>query len=70
MTLMLSSEPGLDAWWSTVVQIMTEYYKAERLALAIPADLTDIENVPWGQKGDVQRPGERQLEPRVHSTEQ
>jgi PAS domain S-box-containing protein len=50
MSLMLSSEPGLDAWWSAVVQIMTEAYKAERVTLAIPADSTDIENVPWGQK--------------------
>lgn len=50
MTLMLSAEPGLDAWWSAVVQIMTEAYKAERVTLSIPADSTDIENVPWGQK--------------------
>jgi PAS domain S-box-containing protein len=50
LSLMLSAEPGLDAWWSTVVQIMREVYKAERVTLAIPADTTDIENVPWGQK--------------------
>lgn len=50
LTLMLSSEPGLDAWWSSVVQIMTGYYKAERVTLSVPADATDIENVPWGQK--------------------
>ncbi|KAK1761354.1 hypothetical protein QBC47DRAFT_419738 [Echria macrotheca] len=50
MTLMLSAEPGLDAWWHTVVQIMAEVYKAERVTLAVPADSTDIENVPWGQK--------------------
>ncbi|KAK4180310.1 putative signal transduction histidine-protein kinase [Triangularia setosa] len=50
LTLMLSAEPGLDAWWSTVVQIMVDVYKAERVTLAIPADSTDIENVPWGQK--------------------
>ncbi|KAI1781089.1 hypothetical protein F4818DRAFT_26590 [Hypoxylon cercidicola] len=50
LTLMLSSEPGLDAWWSSVVQIMTGYYKAERVTLSVPADTTDIENVPWGQK--------------------
>jgi PAS domain S-box-containing protein len=47
---MLSAEPGLEAWWNTVVQIMTEAYKAERVTLAIPADSTDVENVPWGQK--------------------
>ncbi|KUI58730.1 Peroxide stress-activated histidine kinase mak1 [Cytospora mali] len=50
LSLMLSSEPGLDAWWRTVVHIMTVYYKAERLTLSVPADSTDLENVPWGQK--------------------
>lgn len=50
LSLMLSAEPGLEAWWNAVVQIMTEAYKAERVTLAIPADSTDVENVPWGQK--------------------
>lgn len=50
LSLMLSSEPGLAAWWRTVVCIMTELYKAERLTLSVPADSTDLENVPWGQK--------------------
>ncbi|KAL2195826.1 hypothetical protein P885DRAFT_39359 [Corynascus similis CBS 632.67] len=50
LALMLSAEPGLDAWWHTVVQIMVDVYKAERVTLAVPADSTDIENVPWGQK--------------------
>jgi signal transduction histidine kinase len=50
LSLMLSSEPGLDAWWNTVVQIMKDVYHAERVTLAVPADTTDIENVPWGQK--------------------
>lgn len=50
LSLMLSSEPGLDAWWTTVVQIMKDVYHAERVTLAVPADTTDIENVPWGQK--------------------
>lgn len=50
LSLMLTAEPGLDAWWETVVQIMTQVYKAERVTLSIPADVTDIENVPWGQK--------------------
>ncbi|PTB66476.1 histidine kinase [Trichoderma citrinoviride] len=50
LSLMLSAEPGLDAWWGTVVQIMREVYQAERVTLAVPADTTDIENVPWGQK--------------------
>ncbi|KAK4143004.1 uncharacterized protein C8A04DRAFT_12739 [Dichotomopilus funicola] len=50
LSLMLAAEPGLDAWWDTVVQIMVDVYRAERVTLAIPADSTDIENVPWGQK--------------------
>jgi signal transduction histidine kinase/CheY-like chemotaxis protein len=50
LSLMLTSEPGLDAWWNTVVQIMRDVYKAERVTLSVPADTTDIENVPWGQK--------------------
>ena len=50
LSLMLTAEPGLDAWWSAVVQIMKEHYKAERMTLSIPADSTDLENVPWGQK--------------------
>ncbi|KAG5913267.1 hypothetical protein E4U42_001318, partial [Claviceps africana] len=50
LSLMLSAEPGLDAWWNTVVQIMRDVYKAERVTLAVPADTTDVENVPWGQR--------------------
>lgn len=50
LSLMLTSEPGLEAWWRTVVHIMSSLYKAERLTLALPADSTDLENVPWGQK--------------------
>lgn len=50
LSLMLSAEPGLDAWWNTVVQIMKDVYNAERVTLSVPADTTDIENVPWGQK--------------------
>lgn len=50
LSLMLSAEPGLDGWWMTVVDIMRDLYKAERVTLAVPADSTDIENVPWGQK--------------------
>ncbi|KAK8039138.1 hsp90-like protein [Apiospora rasikravindrae] len=50
LALMLTAEPGMDAWWSSVVQIMKEHFKAERMTLSIPADSTDLENVPWGQK--------------------
>ncbi len=50
MTLAINSEPGLDAWWSNIVNILTESYRAERVTLAVPADTTDLQNVPWGQK--------------------
>ncbi|KAH6678920.1 peroxide stress-activated histidine kinase mak1 [Plectosphaerella plurivora] len=61
LSLMLSAEPGLDAWWSTVVQIMRDVYKAERITLAVPADSTDIENVPWGQKATYNEHEEDEL---------
>lgn len=50
MVLMLSTEPGLDAWWANVIEILMEAYGAERASLALPGDVTDLENVPWGQK--------------------
>jgi signal transduction histidine kinase len=50
LTLMLNAEPGLDAWWTTVAQIMRSLYLASRVTLSVPADTTDVENVPWGQK--------------------
>lgn len=50
LSLMLAAEPGLDAWWTTVVHIMRDLYKADRVTLSVPADSTDVENVPWGQK--------------------
>lgn len=61
LSLMLAAEPGLDAWWNTVVQIMRDVYKAERVTLAIPADSTDIENVPWGQKATFNQHNEDDL---------
>ncbi|KAF2747030.1 autoinducer 2 sensor kinase/phosphatase-like protein luxQ, partial [Sporormia fimetaria CBS 119925] len=50
LVLLLNSEPGLSAWWETVIEIMQQWYGAERATLAVPADASDIENVPWGQK--------------------
>lgn len=61
LSLMLAAEPGLDAWWNTVVQIMRDVYKAERVTLAVPADSTDIENVPWGQKATYSEHREDEL---------
>jgi PAS domain S-box-containing protein len=50
LTLLLHSEPGIEAFWSNVVKIATTCYKAERVTLAVPSDSTDLENTPWGQK--------------------
>lgn len=50
LSLRLQAEPGLDPWWSTVCGIFRDFYRADRVTLSVPADSTDIENVPWGQK--------------------
>lgn len=50
LVLMLNAEPGLTAWWNSVTTLMHEWYGVERATLAVPADASDIENVPWGQK--------------------
>ncbi|ERF71782.1 hypothetical protein EPUS_01697 [Endocarpon pusillum Z07020] len=50
LVLLLNAEPGLDAWWTSVTEILAEAYGAERASLAVPGDMTDLENVPWGQK--------------------
>ena len=48
--LMLNAEPGLDMWWANVTDILSESYGADRASLAVPGDVTDLENVPWGQR--------------------
>jgi PAS domain S-box-containing protein len=50
LVLRLGAEPGLAAWWTTVTSFMRDHYGAVRATLAVPADASDIENVPWGQK--------------------
>lgn len=49
VTLKLQSEPGLERWWANVAQIMRDTFMASRVTLAVPADSTDVENVPWAQ---------------------
>lgn len=61
LSLALSAEPGLDPWWTTVVHIMKDVYRADRVTLTVPADPTDIENVPWGQKATFNAAEEDQL---------
>ncbi|KAJ4347161.1 uncharacterized protein N0V89_011099 [Didymosphaeria variabile] len=50
LVLSVNLEPGLAAWWSNITKIMLDSYGVERATLAVPADSSDIENVPWGQK--------------------
>ncbi|KAI9685451.1 MAG: hypothetical protein M1822_004582 [Bathelium mastoideum] len=50
LTLALNAEPGLDAWWNVVASAMHHHFMAERVTLSVPADPSDLENVPWGQK--------------------
>ncbi|BFZ62442.1 hypothetical protein YB2330_003536 [Saitoella coloradoensis] len=50
LTLRLNSAIGIELFWKSVVDILAENYCAERVTLAIPNDLTDVENVPWGLK--------------------
>jgi len=45
----LQSEPGLQGWWNGVSKVARECFGAERATLAVPSDITDIENVPWAQ---------------------
>jgi PAS domain S-box-containing protein len=61
LSLRLMSEPGLDSWWTTVAKIMSELYKADRVTLTIPADPTDVENVPWAQKATFNASEEDEL---------
>jgi signal transduction histidine kinase len=72
VSLILNSEPGLDSWWTNLVQILQEYYGAERVALAVPGDATDLENVPWAQKATfkpVDHARELQLSKRLEKLE-
>ena len=47
--LRLNSDPGLEQWWSNLTQDLYRIYGAERATLAVPSDVTDVENVPWAQ---------------------
>lgn len=49
LTLRFGSNPGLEPWWSSVVQAMKEDFNAIRVTLAVPSDSSDVENIPWAQ---------------------
>lgn len=62
ITLQLNADSGLEAWWSNLINIMQTNYGAERISLAVPGDVTDLENVPWGQKAVFNQYVETSLE--------
>jgi signal transduction histidine kinase len=62
LTLELNADSGLEAWWSNLIKIMQSNYGAERISLAVPGDVTDLENVPWGQKATFNQNVETSLE--------
>ena len=68
IVLRLSSEAGIDAWWNSVTQVLRENFLADRASLAMPADPSDLENVPWGQKASYNKTGIRSSESRITST--
>lgn len=57
LILAMNAEPGLDMWWPNICEILSEVYGAERASLALPGDITDLENVPWGQKATFNAAG-------------
>ncbi|KAM0273202.1 hypothetical protein ACHAQH_008414 [Verticillium albo-atrum] len=61
LSLMLGAQPGLDAWWDTVIRILRDVYKAERVTLVVPTDSIDIENISWGQKATYNKHEEDKL---------
>ncbi|ORY85456.1 hypothetical protein BCR37DRAFT_365011 [Protomyces lactucae-debilis] len=50
LTLILSSDVGLDKFWDNIVEIFKDHYRADRITLSVPYDLTDIRSTPWGLK--------------------
>lgn len=50
LTLVLSSDVGIDNFWNNIVDILRSHYRAVRIILAVPNDLTDVSNTPWGLK--------------------
>lgn len=63
LILQLNSEPGFEAWWTTVTNVLHDQFKAERATLVQPMDPTDIENVPWGQKATFSMHGREDFAP-------
>lgn len=47
---MLSADVGLTNFWNNIIEIFSTNYRASRITLAVPNDLTDVSNTPWGLK--------------------
>lgn len=67
LVLDVNAEPGLDAWWHTLADILRDSYGASKAILSLPADPTDIENVPWAQKASFDINGANQDSPETTS---
>lgn len=63
LVLQVNAEPGLEQWWTTVVNMLHDHFKAERATLVIPRDSSEIENVPWGQKASFNMSGREEFVP-------
>lgn len=50
LTLILSADVGIDKFWRNIVNIFATHFRASRITLVVPHDLTDISNTPWGLK--------------------
>ena len=47
ISLRVTNEPGLNGWWSGVISVLKDSFRAERAILSVPSDGTEVENVPW-----------------------
>lgn len=48
LILALNSDCGFDAFFKNLTAILSTYFGAQRVTLALPTDPTDIVNIPWG----------------------
>ena len=55
--LQLNSELDLDAWWEKLSRNLQDWCTVERASISLPADDSDLENVPWAQKASFDTAG-------------
>ncbi|CCG82135.1 Peroxide stress-activated histidine kinase mak1 [Taphrina deformans PYCC 5710] len=61
LTLVLSSDVGITNFWNNIIDIFSNHYRATRITLTVPNDLTDVTNTPWGLKAVWNSKGEDHL---------